>query len=207
MNKQTKIAISCLSLLLLVIGMTACTTQGKTLLTNAISSKPIAQPGDMVTTSSGMMAPFSFENDVKDSNAAIIGKVVEILPSKIDAEKLSSTKIIYTDIVIEVERWLYGQLDSKRIAVRVEEGRVGNKIMVSDYEPEFILGEKCLILLEKPPYQREVPTGFIDSNYFNVFDRALGKYTVNDDKLVDWQGNEQVLSKLEQKIIEIRENK
>ena len=204
MNKKIKIALSCLSLLLVIIGMSACTTQDELTLTNLLSTRPTQQSGDIVITSSSMMDPFSFETNVKNSDAAVIGKVVEILPSKIDNIKLFSTEIIYTVVIIEVERWLYGQFESKLIAIRVEEGRVDNKIMIGENEPVFILGEVCLLILENPSYHGDIPVGFNVTDYFVVFDGKWGKYIIESEKLIDWQGKQQVISNFEQTIAEIR---
>ncbi len=155
---------------------------------NLISSKPIVLPGDIITAISAAIINFTLEDLIKVSDTAVTGKVTAILPAKQD-ENRSPQTYFYTDVVIQVERYLYGQPQSKQIAVRVDGGRIGNIVMMAGDEAEFTLGEECTVFLGHRSYVDRAPEGFTNENYYSVWFGAWGKYHLNDMILVGLDRN------------------
>ncbi len=123
------------------------------------------------------------------SDTILIGTVKEILPSKwntingkqpnkplTEIDHLNDT--IYTDIVINVDKYLKNSLSSKEVIVRSIGGTIGNVSMTSDAEPSFKTGEKVLIYLSK---DADPATKYIGPEHFIVTDFYEGKFTLTDD--------------------------
>lgn len=210
MFKRIATSTTCLLLLVTAILTSSCITQetGKSASSNVVSSKPIIRPGDNVITSSSMLASFTLDDQIKISQTAVIGKVIEILPSKqyIFEEKLTNpySNAIYTEVIIEIDQYLYGEPQSKRIMVRVNEGRVGNTVMRSEDEAKFTLGEQCALFLCRPSYQHIVPEGFDDSNYYILWGLCYGKYEIENGTLIGITGDKITLADIKQKVSAIR---
>lgn len=121
------------------------------------------------------------------SDMIVIGTVNEILPSKwntIDGNRpdkanseFSQGDLIYTDIIINVDKYLKNSLSSKEIVVRVIGGTVGNDTVTSDVEPSFKSGEKVLLYLSKDTS----PMTNVGSEHFLVYGSLQGKFTLTDD--------------------------
>ena len=83
---------------------------------------------------SGLMIRLTLDDLIEKSDTVVVGEVVDILPSRrVDWEPWD--KMIITDVVIEVEHYLYGQPQSPYIAVVVRGGRVGEMGMWVEDEP------------------------------------------------------------------------
>ncbi len=148
------------------------------------------------------LLPWTLDELLAGANAIFIGKVVELLP----AEKLElpTRTIIYTDVIIEVERYLYSDQQARRVCVRVEEGRVGNMVMINAEEPAFVLGESCFLTLYRPPYECIPPDGFSSSEYFVVAGCKMGKYDLKGLDLVGFDGKKVQLKNVEEKVYTLR---
>jgi hypothetical protein len=203
MTKRIITVVTCLVFLVITVMTSGCSAEGvsKSTNDNEVSSRPSVFPEDTVLTASSMMIQFTLDDMVARTRAAIIGKVIDILPSK--QEDREGTTIIYTDVIIKPERYLYGKPQAERIVVRVNEGRVGNKVMLSPDEAEFILGEKCLVFLTYPYYKHAVPEGFDNENYYVLWAQRESKYDIKDNTLIDFTGTEISLSEVEQTIISV----
>jgi hypothetical protein len=165
--------------------------------TNLVSSKPIVLPGDTVIGSSASIINFTLEDLIKHTETAVIGKVVEILPPRKVAYKFSQD-FIYTDVVIQAERYLYGKSQADRLAVRVDGGRIGDLVMVASDAPEFFLGEECIVFLIHSVHNYTAPAGFTDDNYYIVW--ADAKYNIREGILVNNSDKKFSLSDVEQEI-------
>lgn len=141
--------------------------------------------------------------DLKNGSDMIVtGKVKEILPSKwntIDGEKPSKVNthsdqvcIIYTDIIVDVDRYLKNTLPSKEVIVRTYGGKVGNDKMKLDIEARFKPGEKVLLYLEKDTS----PMTNIGSEHFFVYGSMQGKFTLTDDGKATRQDENTTLDEL-----------
>jgi len=150
---------------------------------------------------SGIIVDFTLDDLIQHTDTAVIGKVTEILPVKKDEFK-SSYLLIYTDVVIQPERYLYGKSEADYIAVRVDGGRIGDTVMVVEDEAEFTVGEECVVFLTHPTYAHTAPEGFSDDNYYIVW--ADAKYNILDGILVNGSDKKFALSDVEQQIATIR---
>jgi hypothetical protein len=123
------------------------------------------------------------------SDTILIGTVKEILPSRwntIDGRQPNKTltelnpidELIYTDIIINVDKYFKNPLASHEVIVRVINGTVGNVSMKSDAEPKFEKGEKVLLYLIK---DTNPSTKNIGSEHFIVTDFYESKFTLTDD--------------------------
>lgn len=206
MNKYIeRITVFLLILILTAITLSCSIPKGiKTTSSNVISSKPTVCPGDTtIISASSLMVQFTLDDMIKSTEAAIIGKVVEILPAKKLVDQLGKS-IIYTDVIINPERYIYGEPQADRIVVRVDEGRVGSMIMINEDEPEFILGEECAVFLVRPSYKHIVPDIVDDLNYYVSWAGLGGKYEIKDSILIDFTGKEIALSEVEQIVASVR---
>lgn len=210
MSKRIVTSATCLLLLVTAILNSSCIAQEKGISagSDVVSSKPIVHPGDHVIISSGMLASFTLDDQIKITRTAVIGKVVEILPSKqvIFEEKPTDpySNGIYTDVVIEPEQYLYGESQAKRIIVRVNEGRIGNTVMTNEDEAEFTLGEECAVFLSRPTYKHVVPEGFAEESYYDLWGLCKGKYKIENGTLIGITGDKITLSEIKQKVSSIR---
>ncbi len=166
--------------------------------TDLVSSKPIVLPGDKVMGGSAAVVNFNLEDLIKHSKTAVIGKVTEILPPKKYEDSPSRGFIIYTDVVIQAERYLYGSPKTDRFAIRVDGGRIGDVVMVAEEAPEFFLGEECIVFLTRSVHNYTAPEGFTNDNYYIVW--AAAKYNIRDGILVNNSNKKFSLSDVEQEI-------
>ncbi|MFH0769246.1 MAG: hypothetical protein V1932_06745 [Chloroflexota bacterium] len=157
------------------------------------------KPGESGVSVSGLMIRLTLDDLIEKSDAVVIGKVVDIFPSRqVDWEPWD--KMIITDVVIEVEHYLYGQSQSPYIAVMVRGGRVGDMGMWVEDEPVFNLGEEVVLFL----YQMEAgiapPEGFDHAGYFRVTGSMQGKLGYRDGHAINLGGESFTLSEIERKI-------
>ena len=133
--------------------------------------------------------PYTHEELSKYSDMIVIGTVKEILPAKwntVDGKQPNKSPselspiddLIYTDIIINVDKYLKNPLSSNKVIVRVIYGTVGSITMTSDAEPRFEMGEKVLLYLSK---DTKSSTKDIGSEHFIVTDFFKGKFTLTDD--------------------------
>jgi hypothetical protein len=172
---------------------------------NTISSKPTIDANDTIATSTKIKIPFNWDTMITRTDAAVIGKAIEILPAKYDVS--DDNKKIYTNVIIEVESYLYGSPQVKKIAVRVNEGKIGDIAMISEDEAELKLGEKCVLFLAHPINNQTLPEGFEESSYYVLWGGVDSKYTTQGDTLKNSTGRSITLSDLEQKIKTVRTTK
>jgi hypothetical protein len=162
------------------------------------------EPGDNGTSVNALMIKLTTDDLVEHSDAIIIGEVIDILPSrKVDCR---GDDMVITDVVIKVERYLYGNSQSPYIAVMVFGGQVGDtKVWVED-QPVFTLGEKAALFLNFPEFDAVPPEGFNHSEYFSVTGSFQGKLEYTNGDMVTSHGDHITFSGLEQKIAEAKMN-
>lgn len=121
------------------------------------------------------------------SEMIIVGTVKEILPSKwtsVDGKRpngidsFSLENSIYTDITINVDKYLKNPSSSKEVTVRLDGGTVGNDTLEANYEPMFKPGEKVLLFLTEDVV---TSTSNIEPKHLRVTGCMLGKFTLTDD--------------------------
>lgn len=154
MKRRGKIStiIFCTVLLVIIISgaslNTSCAdekiTSGET---NKLSTEVTLQPEDTILqVTSGLLKPLTLDELIALSDAIVIGTVLEILPSQQVVSEAGKADI-YTDVLVQVDRYLYGKDESNIIAVRVYNGRVGNTVKVGNEEPVFTVGEETFLVL------------------------------------------------------------
>lgn len=136
---------------------------------------------------SGSLEEYSYNDLNNHADTILIGKVKEILPSRwnsIDGQmnksvlEINPGELIYTDIIIIVDKYLKNSLSSDEVTVRVVGGTIGNITMSSDIEPSFESGEKVLLYLSNDTYPY---TKDIGSEHFVVTGYVQGKFRLTDD--------------------------
>lgn len=136
---------------------------------------------------SGSLEEYSYNDLNNHADTILIGKVKEILPSRwnsIDGQmnksalEINPGELIYTDIIISVDKYLKNSLSSDEVTVRVVGGTIGNITMSSDIEPSFESGEKVLLYLSNDTYPY---TKDIGSEHFVVTGYVQGKFRLTDD--------------------------
>jgi len=174
------------------------------------TTKVEPKPGESSMSVSALMIRLTLDDLVEESDAVVIGKVVDIFPSrKVDGKPMDvTTEVvepwnIITDVVIEVERYLYGKLQSSYIAVMVRGGRVGDMVMWVEDEPVFNLGEEVALFLDRMRDDITPPEGFDRAEYFRVFRGIQGKLGYRDGQMITLEGNAITISEIEKKIAEV----
>ena len=169
------------------------------------SSKVSVRPSDVfVKEIDQLMIDWTIDELITGADTILIGEVVEILPAV--KEESQSRSVIYTDIVIAPEQYFFTDYSFKRIVVRVEEGRVGNMVMLNEDEPSFTLGERCFLTLYRPPYTRIPPNGYSNEQYYVVAGCFKGKYTLSKDILKCQDGSTLSIRDIELKVASLRNN-
>ena len=175
------------------------------------TTKVEPEPGDNITRSpSALMIKLTMDYFIEKSDAVVIGKVVDIFPSRqVDREPRDIIELrdIITDVVIEVERYLYGQSQSPYIAVIVQGGRVGQTFVWVEDQPEFNLGEEVALFLYRMQSDITPPEGFDRAEYYRVTGAMQGKFSYKDGNMVNLEGDSFAVSEIEQKIASIHGGK
>ncbi len=175
---------------------------------NRSNNVDTASPEDAITiNSNGLMAGASTEELINHSDAVVIGTVSKILAPKWCESLIEGNKSICTDVIITIDRYLYGQPQTELIAVRIYGGQIDNTtVNVPEIMVSFDTGEEVLLLLERPSELfSNTPSGIDPASYFWVTGFAKGKFTVVDNRLVDWQNNTIPLSEIEQKVEQLHQ--
>lgn len=151
---------------------------------------------------------YTYEDLNKYSDTVLIGTVKEIFPSKWNtndgkkpnkpAVEFDSDDLIYTDVVIDVTRYIKNPLSSNEVVVRVMGGVVEKDSMADDSASYFKPDEKVLLYLSEDTYP---PLKNVDPDHFVVTGSFQGKFSLTDDRnAVGWDkiiSQEELLSKIE----------
>jgi hypothetical protein len=123
----------------------------------------------------------------------LIGQVIDILPSRIGYSPVyyGDNQIIYTDVIIKVDRYLFGDFQPEKIAVRIDGGRIENQIFITNDEADFSRGENVLLFLfkDKNYEMTPVPEGIDTKAYYRTMRLFQGKFTINGDKATNLRGD------------------
>lgn len=162
------------------------------------NSKPSNNINEPLSSSmSFLLEEYTHEDLSKNSDVIVMGTVKEILPSRwnsVDGKRPDKVvefgpyDLIYTDIVISVDKYVKNPLSSEDVIVRVG-GTVGNDSMAVEDEPSFKTGEKVLLYLTK---DTSPGTKDIGPEHFKVTGYIQGKFALTDDgRAIGWN-NESV---------------
>lgn len=205
MNRQRVIGFFILAIIFIIGGVSSgCRPEESSFNPTGPSTEVTARPGDTVILIEGLLAPFSWDEIIRSSDAILIGEVVDILPAKWGTDA-PGDPIIYTDVVIQPERYLYGRAESGNTGIWVRGGRVGNDVVISDNEAVFYLGEKVIVFLFRPSnYQLpQPPEGINPLDYYIVTGSLFGKWEYADGKAANFKEDSVSVSEIEKMIAEI----
>jgi hypothetical protein len=134
------------------------------------------------------LIPYTPQDLDNNSMLVIKGTVKDILPPRwntVDGKQpnksvddLNPSDLIYTDVIVSVDKCLKNSSPSNEITVRVIGGTIENISMTTDYEPSFKTGEKVLLYLSKDQYTATNNVGF---KHLVVTGYLQGKFTLTDD--------------------------
>lgn len=134
-----------------------------------------------VVSSHPCVINYTYKDLCNNSDTIVIGTVKRIQSkwNTIDGKQPNdtTTSFIYTDNIINVEKYLKNPLTSKEILVRTIGGTVGNISRTDDLEANFKVGEKVLLFLYKDDFSNDVSS----EPSFSVTDFYKGKFTLTDD--------------------------
>lgn len=166
--------------------------------------------GTAITGASGSFPAFTLDEVITYSDAIVLGKVADILPARKGKDPRGiRPEIIYQDVIVQAERYLYGDPESEFVAIRVLGGKVGDTYFISDADPEFTVGEEVLLFLYVPPerFIQNVPEGIDSRSIYKVTASIPGKYEFKDDIATSYKGETTDISEIEQKISSIHGGK
>lgn len=173
-------------------------------------------PEGKITKSSMMLVPYDVDALVRESDCILIGKVVEILPPAENDTGMSEEQVqrgmdvfrVYTDVLIQPERVLVGEIDpAALVTVRVWGGQVGDVEFIVEEEATFAAGDESLLFLRAPGYSvlTPVPDGIKPPSYFVVKGFLQGKYEYRDGIATNARTESTItISDLEAKISSLR---
>lgn len=150
----------------------------------------------VISSSTGnILEKYSLEKLISMADSIVIGKVTNISPSKWntpDGKKPpmdnTNSNIIFTDIYIQVDKYLKNPQNTEIIVVRLLGGKVGEDEQKSEDQPSYNLNENVLIFLVDDP---DIRTKNIGSEHFVTLGKLQGKIsilqnggvTVGDEKM------------------------
>jgi len=173
---------------------------------NRESTRVISQPGDKIVTISGLFPKFTTDFLIKESHAIIIGEVIDILSSiRVDDPYRTGEKMIYTNVIIQIDRYLSGKSQDKQIALWVRGGRVGDNVVMVPDDPVYTVGDKVLLFLRSNDPYYPPPDKFGTANYYYGFAGEQGKYKYEGNNAISWDNKSLNVSELEQDIAKLKE--
>ena len=199
--------------LLMTIGLVACNGGGEATPAPTTAPAPTQTPKTTKETpepgGKGILGPsasfpaMTLDELITHSDAIIIGKVADILPARKGKDPRGMMpEIIYQDVIVQTERYLYGEPESEFVAIRVLGGKIGDTYFISDVDPEFTVGEEVLLFLYIPPKEfiETVPEGIDPRSIYKVTASIPGKHELKDGILTDYRGETTDISTVEEKI-------
>ena len=204
--------------LLMTIGLVACNggeatpapTTAPAPTQTPKTTKVTPEPGGKgIMGASASFPAMTLDELITHSDAIIIGKVADILPARKGKDPRGMIpEIIYQDVIVQTERYLYGEPESEFIAIRVLGGKIGDTYFISDADPEFTVGEEALLFLYIPPKEfiQNVPEGIDSRSIYKVTASIPGKHEFKDGILTDYRGQTTNISTVEEKIAAASQN-
>jgi len=204
--------------LLMTIGLVAC-NGGEATPTPTPTPAPTQTPKTTKVTpepgGKGILGPsasfpaMTLDELITHSDAIIIGKVADILPARKGKDPRGMMpEIIYQDVIVQTERYLYGTPESEFVAIRVLGGKVGDMYFIADVDPEFTVGEEVLLFLYVPPKEfiETVPEGIDPRSIYKVTASIPGKYELENEIITNYKGEKANISTVEEKIAAASQN-
>ena len=90
---------------------------------------------------------------------------------------LNFRNILQTDIVVNIDNYLFGERDDNQAIVRIDKGEDENTIVSSDGYPDFEVNEKVLLFLSRD--DSDIAT---DEDYYVLTGMRQGKYDLSESE-------------------------
>jgi hypothetical protein len=174
----------CMLFLCITTLVTGCVSTGQPNEPIYTSTEFTALPGDIIHEMSSSLPDWTFDDLAEVSDIVIIGQVVGIQAPK-RWEDFYPEPVIYTDVIINPEKYFLGEPGVENVAIRLLGGRVGNEVCLVSGGSGFTLGEKCVLFLwHQSSYDLKpftpVPEGINPGKYYALSGDALGKWEYKD---------------------------
>lgn len=143
----------------------------------------------VIISANSLVLGYSHKELSNHSDMILMGTVKKTLQSKwntIDGkqpnkplnELIPGVDVIYTDTIINVDKYLKNPQSSQEVIIRTFGGTVGNVTIKSEDDPSFEPGEKVFLYLSKDtsPY-----TANFGPDHFMVTGFLQGKFKLTDD--------------------------
>lgn len=121
----------------------------------------------------GSLPNYSLEELSIGATHAIIGEVKTITPIQVERE---NRNYIFSDVVLSVERDLFGDYNQKEITVRIQGGQLNDLSTVAYDDASFNLNERVLVFVAGPE-----PESIWKDSYY-VAGLTHGKYNLSNEK-------------------------
>jgi hypothetical protein len=113
--------------------------------------------------------------------------------------------VIYTDIMVEVQEYLYGS-GAGTIAVHLDSGRIGNEETIINHAPVYTEGETCLFFLYHPGLRPlpAFPPGTTLADYYQTSGFGWGKWAYENGGATSPGGSTASLALVKERIEALR---
>jgi len=128
-------------------------------------------PSTLIYTSYTVV-PKSIGELARESDLIVVAKVIEILPSKLDTSDPKMIRI-WTDIRLQVERYIKAPSNSSTVEVRLAGGTANGVTHIVSGGVELEAGQRVLLFLKKEP-------NTIWGDHFFVHGFVQGRYLLDD---------------------------
>lgn len=166
------------------------------------------EEGESLIIGQGSLFGFSIEDLIERSDIIVFGSVEEVLPAK--KGTFLADDMIYHDVIIDVEQYLFGKNGQERISVRMLGGTVdGETLIVGDIQASFIPDEQVILFLSHPPENslEQLPEGIDKDSLYITTGAKLGKYSYKNGSAYNYKDETITIETLEDKISVIRDTK
>ena len=133
-----------------------------------------------------MLTATSCGNNTKKEEIVVDGIIPLISESELILRKWSNPNnekgenfrnVLQTDIVVNIDNYLFGERDDNQAIVRIDKGEDENTIVSSDGYPDFEVNEKVLLFLSRD--DSDIAT---DEDYYVLTGMRQGKYDLSESE-------------------------
>jgi hypothetical protein len=180
---------------LICIATSSCTSNASK--TNDIDELTKGLPeGTVYQVISGSLEMYDINRLVKEAEVIVVGKVSTILPSEYGPGFNKSRKTtIHTDVIIDVQQYLYGQSGENQLVVRILGGRADYDVLIVETQPQFTFGEEVILFLTHVDLlSDEMPEGV--QSVYKVVGSMQGKAEYKNGRVVSLLGSDYSIAQL-----------
>lgn len=181
MKTITLIVVTLLTLLFIV----SCSEPVDTVLVDDSVPTTLAKPeeGELLSEIDGILPDYSIDDLISNSELIVTGTVTTILPTEKGERPSGKSEFLYTDVIITIDKCLYGDQDLGEVLIRVWGGEFDNLNEIYNYEPIFRLNESTLVFLAEFSEVKSVSEEAA-TPYYRVTGSMLGKFSLNGNSAI-----------------------